>query len=71
MINFKDPDGQRDKWILMSDRLPLFNGQYLITYKRNYMKENLVCLSRFEDGSFDMKDAIILAWRHIPYPYIE
>lgn len=71
MINFKDPDGQRDKWILMSDRLPLFNGQYLITYKRNYLKENLVCLSRFEDDSFDMKDAIILAWRHIPYPYIE
>lgn len=71
MINLKDPDGERDEWILVTERLPLFDGKYLITYRRNPMKENLVALSRFKNGSFDMKDAIILAWRHIPYPYIE
>lgn len=69
MVSFKDIDDERGKWVLTKDRLPNLEGEYLVTYKRKYLSYNLVCLSKYENGAFDMDNADIIAWRHLPLPY--
>lgn len=63
-VAFKAMERQKGEWILVSERLPEEEGDYLITpYRYN------VTIDHFVNGKFVFFNNNAIAWQPLPEPY--